>query len=198
MVASALASEGKTLTATNLALMLSRFRQRVLLVDGDLRKPSVHHLLEIENGIGLSDILKRPTGLITPWIVSPALSVVTGGHQDPDPVSLLVTGALEQFLANTRGEFDWIVVDTPPVVLFPDAGLFADRLDACVMVVNAAATTAPVAAAAVAALGRSRILGAVLNRAPSSEIAAGCDYGSYGYAERAARGRRAWWPFRRG
>src|SRR5262245_29180229 len=61
MIASAVAAEGKTLGATNLALMLSRsFARRVLLVDGDLRRPSVHRMLQIENGIGLSDILQQP------------------------------------------------------------------------------------------------------------------------------------------
>lgn len=181
MVASAVASEGKTLSATNLAVMLSRFRKRVLLVDGDLRKPSVHQLLQIENGTGLSDILERPGGQLPARTLSPTLSVITGGHPDPDPVASLVSDAAAQFLAQTRDHFDWVVVDTPPIVLFPDAGLFADRLDSCVMVVSAATTASAVAAAAVAAIGAARVLGVVLNRAEPSEIAAGYDYGQYGY-----------------
>jgi capsular exopolysaccharide synthesis family protein len=195
MVASAVAAEGKTLSATNLALMLSRFKSRVLLVDGDLRKPSVHELLQIENGTGLSDILKRPGGRLTAQTLSPTLSVITGGHHDPDPVALLVSDAVGQFLAETRDHFDWVVVDTPPIVLFPDAGLFAGRLDTCVMVVNAATTAAPVAATAVTAIGASRILGVVLNRAEPSEIAAGYDYGQYGYL--GSRGPRSHFAWRR-
>src|SRR5690606_12385589 len=93
MVASAVATEGKTLSATNLAVMLSRFRKRVLLVDGDLRRPSIHRLLQIENGAGLTDTLKAPGGLLPVHTLSPTLSVITGGSHDPDPVALLVSEA---------------------------------------------------------------------------------------------------------
>lgn len=194
MVASAVAAEGKTLSATNLALILSRFKKRVLLVDGDLRKPSIHRLLGIENGIGLTDMLKRPGGQLWAHTLSPTLSVVTGGQHDPDPMALLISDAVRQFMTQAQDQFDWIIVDTPPIVLFPDARLFADRLDTCVMVVSAATTASPVAVAAVDALGVSRILGVVLNRADSSEIASGYGYG-YGRYGAASPGRRG--PFAR-
>jgi receptor protein-tyrosine kinase len=182
MVTSALEAEGKTLSATNVALTLSHsFRKRVLLVDGDLRKPSVHQLLQLQNGVGLSDTLRRPDGRLPMQEVHPTLSVITGGHHDPDPVAVLVSDALQQFLNDTRDQFDWIVVDTPPIILFPDAGLFADKLDTCLLVLSAATTASPVAARAVAAIGASRILGVVLNRAESSEVAGGYGYGHYGY-----------------
>jgi protein-tyrosine kinase len=200
LVTSAVGSEGKTLCATNLALMLSRsFKRRVLLVDGDLRKPSVHQLLQIENGVGLTDILERPGGRLPTHTLPPALSVITAGHHDPDPVSLLVSAAAGRFLSEARDQFDWVVVDTPPVVLFPDAELFADRLDTCVMVVSATTTSPQVAARAVAAIGASRTLGVVLNRAQPTEVAAGYGYGPYGYPEgNGGRRRRALWNSSRG
>lgn len=200
LVTSAVGSEGKTLCATNLALMLSRsFKRRVLLVDGDLRKPSVHHLLQIENGAGLTDILKRPGGRLPVHTLPPALSVITAGHHDPDPVSLLASDAAGRFLSEARDDFDWVVVDTPPVVLFPDAELVADRLDTCVMVVSATTTTPQVAARAVAAIGASRTLGVVLNRAQPTEVAAGYGYGQYGYPQgNGGRRRHAWWNSSRG
>jgi protein-tyrosine kinase len=185
MVTSAVAAEGKTLSATNLALSLSRsFQKRVLLVDGDMRKPSIHRLLQIENRIGLGDWLKRPS---EPWqahTLSPTLSVMTGGNHDADPVALLTSGAWQRVLAEARDQFDWVVVDTSPIVLFPDAELFADGVDGCVLVVDAESTTSPAAVAAVAAIGASRILGVVLNRAEMSEIAVGYGYayGEYGNA----------------
>jgi capsular exopolysaccharide synthesis family protein len=193
MVASALEAEGKTLSATNLALMLSRsFKKRVLLVDGDLRKPAVHELLQLQNGVGLSDILKRPGGRLPTQSVSSTLSVITGGHHDPDPVAVLVSDAVRQFFTETRDQFDWIVVDTPPVILFPDAGLFADKLDTCVMVVSAATTASPAAVRAVAAIGASRILGVVLNRAEANEISAGYGY-NHGYPRsRGPNGNFTW------
>lgn len=194
MVASAVAAEGKTLSATNLALMLSHsFKKRVLLVDGDLRKPAVHQMFQLENGIGLSDILKRPAGRLPTHTVSPTLSVITGGQPDPDPVGLLVSEAVRQLLAQTREEFEWVVVDTPPVVLFPDAGLFADGLDTCLMVVSAATTASAVAAKAVAAIGAARILGVVLNRAEPTDLASGYGYGPYKYASSGPSDHSAWW-----
>lgn len=181
MVASAVANEGKTLSATNLALTLSRsFSKRVLLIDGDLRRPSVHQLLHIENRDGLSSILKHPDAGFAPQTLSSTLSVITSGDPDPDPVALLVSDAAGRLLSDVSARFDWVVVDTPPVVLFPDAEIFAGRLDRCVMVVNAAKTASPVAAQAVATIGASRILGVVLNRAEAGEISAGYGYG-YGY-----------------
>lgn len=193
MVASAVAGEGKTLSATNLALTLSRFGKRVLLVDGDLRKPSVHEALRIENERGLSDVLTLPGIGLAPRLLSATLSVMTGGQQPPDPVALLVSDALGQFLARVREQFDWVVVDTPPVVLFPDAGLVAAKTDRCVMVVSAATTAASVAASAVEAIGASRILGVVLNRAEASDIASGYDYGAYGYGRTNSRRRFGPW-----
>lgn len=184
MVASAVAGEGKTVSATNLALILSRsFNKRVLLVDGDLRKPSIHDLLRLENGSGLSDMLKRPGERPAFHTLSETLSVITGGRPDPDPVALLVSDAAAGFLRDMRQQFDWVVVDTPPVLLFPDAGLFAGMLDTCVMVVAAASTPSQIAATAVSTIGSSRIIGVVLNRAETSEIADGYGYGQYGYPD---------------
>ena len=198
MVASALESEGKTLSATNLALVLSRsFNKRVLLVDGDLRKPAIHEGLQLENDSGLSDILERPDWRLLLQRVSPTLSVMTGGHHNPDPVALLTSHAVDRFLLEACADFEWVVVDTPPILLFPDAGLFAGRLGTCVMVVNAGSTASPAAAKAVASIGVSSILGAVLNRADPADVAEGYGYSHYGYdGSGEARRRFAWWPAR--
>jgi capsular exopolysaccharide synthesis family protein len=192
MITSAVAAEGKTLSATNLALTLSGFGRRVLLVDGDLRKPSVHEAFRIENEHGLSDVLTRRDIGLPPRLLSPTLSVMTGGPQPRDPVALLISDALVQFLTRVREQFDWVVVDTPPAVLFPDAGVFAAKSDTCVMVVNTATTAGSVAASAVEAIGASRILGVVLNRAEASDIPAGYDYGRYGYGRNTRRRRFGW------
>jgi capsular exopolysaccharide synthesis family protein len=181
-VASAVGKEGKTLTATNLALMLSRsFKKRVLLVDGDLRKPSVHHVLQIENAAGLTDVLEGRIGLLeAARNLSPTFSVMTAGRHGSDPVALLVSKATGQFLEEALDHFDWLIVDTPPVALFPDAGLFLDKVDRCVMVLRASSTSPAVATKAVAAIGASRIVGIVFNGAEKTEIASGYGYGEYG------------------
>ena len=106
-------------------------------------------------------MLKRPGERPPPATLSPTLSVITGGQPDPDPVALLVSDGAARFLADMRDQFDWVVVDTPPVLLFPDAGLFAGMLDTCVMVVGAASTPSTTAATAVTTIGPSRIIGVV-------------------------------------
>lgn len=195
MVASAVEGEGKTLCATNLALSLSQsFAKRVLLVDADLRKPSIHQLLRLDNGVGLSDCLTRPIERLPLQIVSPQLSVMTAGRHQSDPVPLFVSDALGRLLAEARERFDWVIVDTPPVMLFPDAGLLAGRLDTCVMVVGAETTKSSVALKAIEAIGASRIAGVALNRAELSEVAGGYDYGQYKYARGGGAGDHiAWW-----
>src|SRR5262249_21183954 len=148
---------------------------------------------QLPNHTGLSEQLTRPEATLQVQTLSPALSVMTGGQTAVDPVALLVSDGLRQLLDTARDEFDWVIVDTPPILLFPDAGLLSSRVDRCVLVVGAATTSSPVAGKAVAAIGAPRILGVALNRAEPSEIAAGYRYGSYGYGGNRTSGARAWW-----
>jgi capsular exopolysaccharide synthesis family protein len=179
MVTSAVEGEGKTFVAANLAWTLSRsFGKRVLLVDGDMRNPSIHRLLRIEGGIGLRRAVQQPGDRPDARMLSPTLSVIAGGAPDPDPVAWVVSEAAQRFLREARDEFDCVVVDTPPALAFPDASLFVASLDVCLMVVRAAATASPAAARAVEAIGAPRILGVVLNQVAADEIARG--YGYYG------------------
>ncbi|HEY7291819.1 MAG TPA: CpsD/CapB family tyrosine-protein kinase [Vicinamibacterales bacterium] len=191
MVTSALESEGKTVSAVNLALTLSRsFSKRVLLIDADLRRPAVHALLQLPNTVGLGELLARSGGRLPARALSPTLSVMTAGRHDPDPIASLVSDGFQQLLAEAGDRYDWIVVDTPPVVLVPDAGLLAGRLDTTILVVSAATTASPVAAKAVAAIGAARILGVVLNRAQPADIASGYGYSPYGYGREPRRQNR--------
>ena len=187
MVTSAVEGEGKTFVAVNLAWTLSRsFGKRVLLVDGDMRNPSIHRLLRLDPGTGLARAVQRPGDRPDARMLSPTLSVVVGGAPDPDPVAWVVSEAAQRFLREARDRFDCVVVDTPPALAFPDAGLFAASLDACLMVVHAAATASTDAARAVEAIGATRILGVVLNQVAAHEIAGGYGY-YYG-------GRAGGWP----
>jgi receptor protein-tyrosine kinase len=179
MVTSAVEGEGKTFVAANLAWTLSRsFGKRVLLVDGDMRNPSIHRLLRLDGGIGLGRAVQRPGDRPEARILSPTLSAIAGGAPDPDPVAWVVSEAAQRFLREARDQFDCVVVDTPPALAFPDAGLFLASLDVCLMVVRAAATAAPAVARAIEAIGTPRILGIVLNQVAGAEIAGG--YGYYG------------------
>jgi protein-tyrosine kinase len=201
MIGSAVAAEGKTLTATNVALTLSHsFDKRVLLIDADLRRPSVHEVFALPNEHGLVDSLRQPSGGRLPvHMVSRNLWVLPAGRPTSDPMSGLVSEMMKQLLADAVEQFDWVLIDTPPVALMPDANLLAAMIDAALLVVSAATTPYPLVQRASAAIGAERILGVVLNRADDSEGAAEYGYYGYGYsrASRAAKPRRRFGIFRR-
>jgi protein-tyrosine kinase len=165
MVASAVAGEGKTLTALNLALTLSEsYHRRVVLIDADLRCPRIHELLDIANIAGLNEALKNPRqSKATLLSVSPRLSVLPAGRPNPDPMGPLTSRRMAQILDRAAAHFDWVIVDTPPVVLLPDTNLLAAMVDCAVLVVQAGSTSYDLIDRAIAALGRDRVLGVVLN-----------------------------------
>jgi capsular exopolysaccharide synthesis family protein len=181
MVTSAVASEGKTLTATNLALTLSHsYQRRVLLIDADLRRPSVHDLLHLPNAVGLGDSLKQPERGPKFHTLSPRFSALTAGRPDSDPMAGLVSETMNQILRSASQEFDWVIVDTPPVAMLPDANLLAAMIDTALLVVGANTTPYPMVRRAVEAIGEQRILGVVLNRMSAAEIVAAYNYYGYG------------------
>lgn len=173
MVTSALVGEGKTLTATNLALTLSEsYRKRVLLIDADLRRPGVHELFRLPNFTGLNDGIRSNEERKVPVIrVTDRLSVLTAGRPDSDPMSVLSSERMRRVLADAAAAFEWVIIDTPPVALLSDANLLATLVDTVVLVVRAGVTPLHAIQKAAQAVGRDRLLGVVLNgaeRAPRS------------------------------
>jgi protein-tyrosine kinase len=198
MIASARVGEGKTLTAANLALTLGEsYKKRVLLIDADLRRPSLLGLLGMPNVPGLSEGLKSKTGSPFPVVdLSEYVALLPGGAPDPDPMSGLTSDRMRQIIQEAREGFDWVIIDTPPITLLPDAHLLARLADASLLVIGAGTTPYALVQKAVEALGRDRIVGVVLNRiAGGSEKEA--DYYAYrygyGYA-RPQKGTRARLP----
>jgi capsular exopolysaccharide synthesis family protein len=183
MITSAVEGEGKTLTSTNLALTLSHsYHKRVLLIDADLRRPSIHHLLQLDNTVGLGDTLKQshPHGALPVQRLLPTLWVITAGQPNSDPMGALVSDTMKQFLVDAAEQFDWIVIDTPPVALLPDANLLAAMVDTALLVVSAGTTPHGLVTRAIDAIGRAKILGVVLNKA-EEELRLGYDHHSYAY-----------------
>lgn len=184
LVASALAGEGKTLTATNLALTLSEsYMRRVLLIDADLRRPSLHHVFQVPNASGLSDGLRDLTERkMTLAQISPLLTLLTAGKPDADPMGSLSSTRMRQVIDDAVESFDWVLIDTPPVGLLPDANLLAAMVDAAVLVVYAGRTPTADMQKAINLLGRDRVLGVVLNRVGRHDRRRGYGYGDgYGY-----------------
>ena len=179
MVTSAMPREGKTLTALNLARTLSdSYRRNVLLVDADLRWPSIHDVLGIQNVPGLSEALREET--VRPRLVemSPGWTVLTAGHPGPSPLAGLTSERMGTLLDDFESAFDWVLLDTPPVGFLPDARLLARVIRSVVLVIAANATPAHAVARAVEELGAECVLGTVLNRIDDDEIPdAGYYYG---------------------
>jgi protein-tyrosine kinase len=168
MVTSASVGEGKTLTASNLALTFSEsYHRNVLLVDADLRRPTMHTIFRVEGGIGLSEGLMDPNRKLPVHQVSARLSVLTAGRPTSNPMAGLTSERMRKLIDEARENFDWMIIDTPPVALLPDANLLATMVDGAVLVVKANVTSYQLVQRAVDAIGKSRILGLVLNHATS-------------------------------
>jgi protein-tyrosine kinase len=178
MVTSAVPADGKTLTAFNLALVLSEsFRRRVLLVEGDLRRPAISKAAGIPLGPGLTEALKatddRKATLVQ---LTETLALLPAGRPESDPLSSLASVRLQALLQDASEKFEWVIVDTPPLALTTDASLMCPLVDAALLVVRAGATPHADVTKAIETLGRDRILGVVLN---ASEEAVASQYGYY-------------------
>jgi protein-tyrosine kinase len=181
MVASAVAGEGKTLTTANLALTLSSsYRKRVLVIDGDLRGPVQHRLFRIESSSGLVDSLDAPADAkIIVRQVTPMLALLPGGRPSADPMAGLISDRMRRLIEEAREFFDWVIIDTPPLMLLPDANLLAAIVDGALLVVRAESTPHAMVKRAVDAIGKARILGVVLNRATVDPHCGYSQYDSY-------------------
>jgi protein-tyrosine kinase len=181
MVTSAVTGEGKSLTATNLALTLSQsYRRRVLLIDADLRRPSLHRIFQVQNVFGLTEGLKaRDERQLAIVEISEYLSLLTAGRPDPDPMSGLTSDRMRRILNEASTKFDWIVIDTPPVALLPDANLLAAMVDVAVLVVGATRTPYDLVQRAAESIGRDKIMGVVLNRVEHTGFTGDPHYHSY-------------------
>jgi capsular exopolysaccharide synthesis family protein len=164
LMTSAIPGEGKTLTVINLALALSEsYARRVLIVDADLRQPSVHRVLGINAVAGLTDALARRGGELPVVQVSPRLTVLPAGSPEPNPIALLSPDRVQPLLGECARRFDWVLVDTPPVTAGADALLLTRFVQGVVLVIRAGAAPYHVIEKAVADLGRDCIVGTVLN-----------------------------------
>jgi capsular exopolysaccharide synthesis family protein len=180
MVTSALPAEGKTLTTANLGLTLSEsYARRVLVIDADLRWPSLHGVFGLPNSRGLSEALQHGE---TPDCVeiSSRLSLMTAGQPGPTPLAGLTSERMGAILQECAARFDWVIVDTSPVGLLPDGQVLARLIGAVILVINAGETPSAAVERAVADLGPDCILGTVLNRVEKFRIPEAGYYAKYG------------------
>jgi protein-tyrosine kinase len=181
MIASAVAGEGKTLTAANLALTFSEaYQRRVLLVDADLRRPSLHRLFEVHHRTRSTDTTSSlPQQLLQVRFVTPRLGILTTEFPSSAPMAALTSERMRQVIHEGKQSFDWIILDTPPVALLPDASLLASVVDGAVLVVKARSTPLELAKRAVDAIDKTKLLGVVLNGTSRPPRNSGYDYDEY-------------------
>lgn len=179
MVTSANAAEGKSLTSANLALTLSEsYRREVLLIDADLRRPTLHEVFQVPNVAGLNDGLKSDAEQqLSAVKITNTLTMLPAGRPDPDPMSSLTSARMRRILEEAAARFDWVIIDTPPIGLLADASILATMVDGALLVIRAGQTPHPSVLKAVETFGRERILGVVLNDTdPRPDDHAGAHY----------------------
>jgi polysaccharide biosynthesis transport protein len=177
--------EGKSTTAFAIAQSLARTGRRILLLDADLRAPSVHHLLGIKNDRGLSNFLAGDDNLngLIHRTEATGVAVMTAGPQPPSAAELLSSDRLELLLQQLLSLFDNVVLDSPPVMGLSDAPLLASKTEGTVFVVESHNTRVGQARLAIGRLAaaQAHLLGAVLTKFETKRSAYGYGY-EYGYA----------------
>jgi polysaccharide biosynthesis transport protein len=167
VVTSACSGEGKTVVASNLALALALTDQRVILIDADFRRPRLHKVFNVRLVPGLSNLLvgETPASQAVRQTGLSRLHLLTCGMPPPNPAELLDSGRFNDLLQHLRDHYDWVIIDSPPVLPVTDAIVLATRASGVVLVAAADTTPLPAARAAVEQLAgaHARLLGAVLN-----------------------------------
>jgi len=167
LVTSALPGEGKTLSSANIAISFAELGQRVLLIDGDMRKPKQHTLFGLKSTPGLADCMARglSAGQVIYQTSVPNLRLVPCGTIPPNPAEMIASQRMGDFIAQCRMMFDLVVIDAPPVRLVTDPLLFAAKATHVLLVVKANSTQMRDVQEAAALMHRAQtpILGVLFN-----------------------------------
>lgn len=175
---SATPAEGKSTTISNVALTMAQDGKKTLLIDADMRKPVQHRIFGLPNQ-GLSNCI----AMDVPWKeavqheVVPYLDVLTSGPVPPNPSELLGSDRMKKIISHVRTQYDYILIDMPPVLAVTDAAIMGSKVDGVMLVVKSGAISPEEAKMAKTKLeqGGAHILGVVLNEVPRRQ------HGSYGY-----------------
>src|SRR5262249_7532266 len=167
LVTSSRSGEGKTFTACNLAIALTQLEKRVVLVDGDMRNPHIHRVWNIQNNTGLSIYLtsNNTVGSVLRATSQERLSLICSGPKTPRPAELLASDRFQELIEQLEKDFDFVVVDSPPVLPVADSVILASRVKSVMIVVRGGATPRDLVKMAKKklALSNSVIAGVVLN-----------------------------------
>lgn len=167
LITSSTPGEGKSTNAANLGVVFAQEDKRVLIIDGDMRKPTLHHTFKTFNKVGLSNILARRSALHEAvqetFVVG--LDVITSGPIPPNPAELLSSKGLDALLQQVKNDYDIIIIDSPPLLSVTDAQILANKCDGTILILNTGVVDkrAVKKAKALLAASHTKILGVVLN-----------------------------------
>ncbi|MBL4818781.1 MAG: polysaccharide biosynthesis tyrosine autokinase, partial [Deltaproteobacteria bacterium] len=183
LVSSSLAGEGKTTLAVNLAVTMAQAGSRVILVDADLRRPRIHKSFQVENEIGLSNLIVNSSDMNEAIVHSSIdnLDLLPCGPVPPNPAELLHTSGFKQTLEELYKRYDKIIFDSPPVSAVTDPVVLGTSVDGVLMVIKTGTTHRNAVKRSVRALqdAHARILGVVLNDSEASKTQYGYSYARY-------------------
>jgi len=178
--------EGKTSVSVNLAVTLGQAGQKVLLIDSDLRKPRVHTLLNMPLTPGLTNVLVKNYDFdnAVKRDSKRCIDVLTCGPIPPNPSEMLGSSEMKEFLESIEDKYDYIIMDTPPLLLMADAAVLSKYADGVVIVIQAGVTTFDMVKGVIGNLQKAgaNILGCVLNDVRMEDISKhryGTKYGYY-------------------
>jgi capsular exopolysaccharide synthesis family protein len=194
VVTSAMPGEGKTSTASNLAIALAQAGQPVVIVDADMRRPSVADTFGISGAVGLADVLLGEVSLrdaVQKWRPDLPLYILPSGPTPPNPSELLGSQQLEKLIQSMRETNMIVVFDSPPLLPVTDAAVLARATDGALLVARVGKTRTDQleTAAEVLRTANAPILGAIANRVRRRKKADG--YGAYTYSAQVGGQRRA-------
>ena len=158
--------EGKSITSVNLAIVMAEdTKKKVLLIDGDMRKPSIHAFFNCKSEYGLVDLLKNKID-IEPLLISSGinnLTILPGGEPVESPSDIIANPRFKEGIERLKKRFDYIIIDSPPIIPFADMNILGDIVDGILLVVKAETTPKERVLDALKSLNKENIIGVVLN-----------------------------------
>jgi len=181
LMTSATPGEGKTTTLCNVAMTLADAGHKVIIIDCDLRKPRIHKFFEISNKEGITDILLKGEDFkkFIKGDLHPNLHIITSGKIPSNPSEILYSKAMKSFIEKLKEEYDYVFIDTPPVIAVTDAAIMSSYIDGVVLVCSSGNIEIDMAKKAKESLEKvnANMLGVVLNKIPLK----GQKYANYYY-----------------
>lgn len=167
LVTSASQSEGKSTTAANLAIVFAQEDKKVLLIDADMRKPTMHYTFSTNNMMGLSHLLIRKCSIeeAIKHTKVKSLDLITCGPIPPNPAELLGSNSMNRLMTQLKEMYDIIIIDAPPILAVADSIILANECDGTILVINSGETEKSKALKAKEAItsSKSKLIGAVVN-----------------------------------